>query len=190
MKIALVLLAAGQSLRFGGDKLRHPIGGEPMLTRMLRLYGALPFDSRTVVLNESRRDFAETAQALGFEPVYNPRPEDGQSQSVRLGVIHAMARRPDGILCSVADQPNLQADTVLRLLTAFEAQPDRIVQTVSNGRRGNPVLFPAVFADALCALTGDVGGNAVIRRHADLLLPVEAEERELRDMDRRTEEFP
>jgi CTP:molybdopterin cytidylyltransferase MocA len=32
-------------------------------------------------------------------------------------------------------------------------------------------------------LTGDVGGSAVIRRHADCLLLREMEERELRDVD-------
>lgn len=190
-RVALVLLAAGQSLRFGSDKLLHEIDGVPMLSRMLRLYADAPLDavfaSRTVVLARERAAFAKEAEALGWRVVCNERPEAGQSLSVRLGTLDALQNNPDGILFSVADQPHLCANTVLRLLEVFDASPDRIVAPIANGRRGNPVLFPSIYGAELCALTGDVGGSPVIRRHIDRLLTVETDARELTDMDRKTE---
>lgn len=188
-RVSLVVLAAGQSLRFGGDKLQYEIDGVPMLLRALRLYAALSdrFCSRTVVLCPERSAFQAEAEALGYRVVYNDRPADGQSRSVRLGALDAMQSIPDGILFSVADQPYLKAETVAAILDRFGAAPDRIVQPTANGRRGNPVLFPAACIEALCSLSGDVGGSAVIRSHSDLLLTVEATAKELIDIDRKTE---
>ena len=191
-RVALVVLAAGQSLRFCGDKLQYPIDGVPMLLRTLRLYAsdALSdaFVSRTVVLNRSRESFAAAAKSLGYRVVFNEHPESGQSQSVRLGALDALPGQPDGILFSVADQPYLSETTVRRLADAFAAAPDRIVLPAADGRRGNPVLFPIALCEKLCELTGDVGGNVVIRQHPNLLLPVETPAQELQDIDRRTEE--
>lgn len=190
-RVALVLLAAGQSRRFGSDKLRLLWDGEPMLSRTLRRYCEEPlmnaFVSRTVVLSDARADFAAEAERLGWRVVFNPHPEDGQSQSVRLGVRDAMRFSPDGVLCSVADQPNLGAKTVLRILNAFEENRTRIVRPAANGRMGNPVLFPNDLFEPLCALTGDVGGSAVIRQHSERVLTVETTEEELKDVDRETE---
>ena len=87
----------------------------------------------------------------------------------------------------MADQPNLGAKTVLRILNAFEENQTRIVRPAANGRMGNPVLFPNDLFEPLCALTGDVGGSAVIRQHSERVLTVETTEEELKDVDRETE---
>ena len=51
-------------------------------------------------------------------------------------------------------------------------------------RRGNPAVFPRDLFGELAALTGDVGGGAVIRRHPERLILVEAASpRELADVD-------
>ncbi|MBR0425598.1 MAG: nucleotidyltransferase family protein [Clostridia bacterium] len=186
-RVALVVLAAGRSLRYGSDKLRSLSDGEPMLLRALRLYAGLPFVSKTVVLSPDRIDFADAAETLGYRVVINPRPKDGQSQSVRLGVEAARAAQPDGVLCSVSDQPYLTEGTVQTILERFASDPGRIVRPVANGIPGNPVLFPADCLEELCLLTGDVGGSAVIRRHADRVTCIATEERELTDVDRKTE---
>jgi CTP:molybdopterin cytidylyltransferase MocA len=62
-RIALVLLAAGSSRRFGGDKLQTPIDGVPMLLHALRLYTEEPlqdrFCARILVTQQSRKSLAE-----------------------------------------------------------------------------------------------------------------------------------
>ena len=191
--IALILLAAGQSARFGGDKLAFRIEGVSLLSRALRLYGtgALKerIGTRILVLNPERKAFLAEAEAHGFAVVWNDRPEDGQARSIRLGIEAAVPKRPTGLLFSVADQPYLGAKTVERILDAFQSDPTRIVAPAANGRRGNPVLFPSAYADELKRLLGDTGGNVVIRAHADRLTVIETAERELQDIDVRTEEM-
>ena len=115
---------------------------------------------------------AALAEEFGFAVVRNDRPEDGLSRTVRLGT-EAMASC-DAIMYQVADQPLLERDTVRREVELFRAH---------NGVRGNPCIFPRRFFPELMALTGDVGGNVVIRAHPESLLLYETAAAELRDVD-------
>ena len=75
-------------------------------------------------------------------------------------------------------------ESVEKLLAAFETHPHNIVSLAFGARRGNPAVFPAAFYPELCALCEDVGGGAVIKRHKERLLLVEAgSPRELDDID-------
>lgn len=58
--------------------------------------------------------------------------------------------------------------------------------SVAKRRGGKPVLFKGSYADELLALTGDRGGKAVLKRHWEDVLLVEAElEKSLQDLDER-----
>ncbi len=189
-QIALVLLAAGSSRRFGGDKLQAEIEGAPMLSHALRLYAgdALKdrFSIRILVTQPCRRALAEEAERLGYAVIWNDAPEDGISRSIRLGTEAVRTCNPDGVLYSVADQPYLTADTVCRMIDLFCETKSHIVAPIANGRRGNPVIFPKRFIPDLCALTGDVGGNVIIRQNLACLRTVAAATRELKDIDRQS----
>ena len=187
MKIALVLTAAGSSTRFGGDKLAYPIDGKPMLLHALELYARLSdrFVSRVLVLKSGAKERREIAERMGYRVDENPQPERGLASSVIIGTEKAQACAPDGILYAVGDQPHVRTETVEKLLSAFEADPTRIVAPTANGKRGNPVLFPKALVPELLKLNGDVGGSQVIQRHADLLVTVPATAEELTDIDTR-----
>jgi CTP:molybdopterin cytidylyltransferase MocA len=73
---------------------------------------------------------------------------------------------------------------VQRLIRAFYEHPDRIVALSYQGKRGNPVVFPACLFPELNLLKGEDGGRTVIAWNPGLLLTVEAESaRELTDVD-------
>lgn len=93
----------------------------------------------------------------------------------------------DAALFMTADQPLLRSSTVSRLIGAWLEQPEHIAALAHAGARGNPCLFPARYFPELLALEGECGGSAVIRRHLDALLLVEAEASELLDVDRRSD---
>ena len=188
MKIGCVLLAAGAGKRFGGGKLLHEIEGEPMIARALRLYAALSFAARLCVTRDEAGEIQRRALACGFPVAINPDPERGVGTSVAIATEAILAKEPslDGILYAVADQPFLSAESVKRLLDAFEAHPNDIVSLCAGARRGNPAVFPARFYPELCALKEDTGGGAIIRRHPKLLRLVEVTDaRELDDIDTR-----
>ena len=184
MMLACLLTAAGSGSRFGGDKLRLKVAGQPMGVHALELLHEAPFDLRVLVTSEDKGYLIEGARLRCFEVVINPAPEQGMSSSVRLGTEHICRQGTyDGILYAVADQPNLTTATVTRLVDAFIAEPDCIWAPEAGGKRGNPVIFPASLLDELKQVQGDRGGRQVIAAHPELLRTIAVEWTELKDID-------
>ena len=177
--LGCVIMAAGNAVRFGANKLEAELDGKPLIRRALEAVPAGVFD-RVVVVTQYP-DVAALAREFGFEPVRNDRPGDGLSRTVRLGT-QALAQC-DGIAFLVADQPLLSASAVRAVVRQWREHPSCIVGAACGTRRGNPNVFPREFFPALCALEGDRGGSAVIRRHEDALTLFEISPDELRDVD-------
>ena len=174
-------MAAGNARRFGENKLLCSAGdGKTLIEHAL---DAVPREQFSRVLVVTQYDAViSLAQARGFETLRNTHPERGQSETIRLGV--AALQKDCGAVCfMVADQPLLRRETVAREVAFFRCRAQSIVALGHNGVRGNPCLFPARLFPELLALEGDVGGSAVIRKHADELLLFEADRDELRDVD-------
>ena len=73
----------------------------------------------------------------------------------------------------LGDMPLVDAQLLDRLIAAFA--PDRgmlIAVPVSDGRRGNPVLWSRRFFGELMSLEGDVGGCHLLARHAEAVAEV------------------
>lgn len=175
-------------MRFGGGKLFYEVGGESMIARALRLYSSVPCSVRVCVTRGEEQALQRLALESGFAVAINPDPERGVGTSVAIGTEAALRLEPDldGILYAVSDQPYLEPASVGSLLEAFTRNPERIVSLAYQGERGNPAVFPNELFNELTALGGDVGGGAVLRRHPEKLLLVEAgSKRELDDLDTR-----
>ena len=179
--VGCILMAAGASSRFGSDKLAVDLDGRSLLRRACE---AVPRERLSkVCIVTARAEGISLAAEFGFQHVLNDRPEAGASRTVQLGL---EAIQPcDAALFMTADQPLLRSLT--RLIGAWLERPEHIAALAHAGARGNPCLFPARYFPELLALEGECGGSAVIRRHLDALLLVEAEASELLDVDRRSD---
>ena len=83
----------------------------------------------------------------------------------------------------MADQPWLEADTLLRLVDA--ARPGVPGGTAAFGERvGSPTFFSGALLPELYALTGDQGGRPILRKLGPACVKVQAGSlRELEDLD-------
>ena len=179
-RVGAVLMAAGPARRFGRNKLLYPIDGIPLIERTMAALPASLFFRAVVV--SAYPDILSRAAERGYLPVENTVSAEGQAASVRLGL--AALGEMDAALFAVCDQPHLTTNSIIRLINSFLDSPDHICALSWQGRRGNPVIFPASCFSELAALTGDVGGGSVIRAHPSLLRLVEAASPdELRDID-------
>lgn len=181
--IGCVILAAGNSSRFGANKLLAKFRGGPLIARA---FGAIPPELAPQTVAVTQYEAVEAlARESGFACVRNDAPELGISRSIRLGTEALLSRRAelDGILYLVADQPLLTRETVLDLLEAFRQSPDRIIVPAAEGRQGNPCVFPKDLFPALCSLSGDRGGRQIIRRHPERVLTVNVPLEALYDVD-------
>lgn len=203
MKIALIMLAAGNSRRFGSNKLLYEIEGKPMYLHVLEKLESLcrrqekctanaeePWDrfplqpELTLTVVTQYKEIENTSRSLGAKVLYNPHPEHGIASSLKIGLQANLDA--DAWLFTVADQPWLREKTLKELLKLFTAEKKGIACTASQGKPGNPCVFSKKYYPELLALTGDVGGKRVILSHLEDTVFYEAEYgKELVDIDRK-----
>lgn len=182
MKLGCIVMAAGSSSRFGGNKLLAVVEGETLFERALRCIPRARFEKICAVCGPGTLPLA---RAQGVDCVLNDRPELGASHTIRLGL--DAVGEVDGAMFLVSDQPWLEKQSVEKLLDLFEADTSRIAALSHGGRRGNPCVFPRVFFPQLRALEGDHGGSSVIARSPQRLVTLDIPARQLRDVDFRSD---
>jgi CTP:molybdopterin cytidylyltransferase MocA len=166
--IAGIILAAGESRRFGSAKQLAPLDGRPLLEHVLiaatsaRLTPVLVVAPPWLTLDDA-------SVGASAEWVRNARPELGMSHSLQLGIA-ALPREVAAAVILLGDQPTVAAGHVAALLAARGERP--IVATLSDGLPGPPVLLErSVFARAVEA-TGDAGLRTFIRGNPELVTAV------------------
>lgn len=182
----LIYLASGSARRFGSNKLLFPLQGKPLFLYGLETLAEAAARRRDATLTVVSRYPAIRAEAerLGAAAVDGPRSELGLSHIIRAG-LDALPplEAEDFVFFAVADQPWLEASTVLRLMDA--ARPGVTAgTTVWEGRAGSPTFFSAALVPRLRRLEGDQGGRVVLRSLGSACVGVPAGSgRELEDVD-------
>lgn len=179
LKLGCVVMASGNARRFGENKLAAEVQGRSLILRTLEAVPAECFDAVTVVTQYP--EVMRLAGEFHFTAVHNEHPDYGISHTIRLGL--TSLPRCGGVMFLVSDQPLLRRETVAALAALWRGHPEHITALAHGGVRGNPCLFPARFFPELMELEEDHGGNTVIRRHEESLILLEAEARELFDVD-------
>jgi molybdenum cofactor cytidylyltransferase len=172
-EVVAVVLAAGRGERMGADKALLDLGGEPALSRMIRVLREAGVSQIVVVLREVRAAHRRALHLEGLTTALNPDPAAGQLASIRIGLANVRTRADGFLLCPV-DVPLFDVDDVRALLAGFAAAGDEIAIVVpSDGRRrGHPALYAASLAAEFRALEPASPPNAVVRRDPARVLHV------------------
>ena len=175
---AILVLAAGASSRMRGvDKLLEPVDGMPLLLRAAR--AALRAAPDVIVgLPAGNRIHRAWLADLPVRVVEVA--ERAMSATVRAGVA---ACRSDALLLHLADMPEIEADDLSAVVTAWQASDAAILRaTAADGTPGHPVCFARSLFPALAALRGDDGARAVLRGRDVMRVPLPGR-RALLDLD-------
>jgi molybdenum cofactor cytidylyltransferase len=176
--VSAVVLAAGRSTRMGGpNKLLAELNGQ----RLVRIVTEQALASKAkdvIVVTGHQAELVEKALAgLNVTFVRNPDFAGGLASSVKAG-ISAVPAHADGAVICLGDMPMISAGLIDHLIEGFA--PDRgnlIAVPVSDGRRGNPVLWSRRFFNELMTLDGDIGARHLIAKHNEAVaeIPVEGD---------------
>ncbi len=180
----MILLAAGNSTRYHGIKLLDLIDGKKMYLYILELLKVFPLSPKIIVTQYD--EIVSCALDYGFEAIINHEPELGISHSIHLGLKAALEKNPslEGVMFGVCDQPYLKRSSLERLLQTFSSTDKNIAALAWQESIGNPCIFGSKYYEELFALTLDVGGKKILKRHPeDVELVMVQEEKELIDID-------
>jgi molybdenum cofactor cytidylyltransferase len=165
--VAAVVLAAGRSTRMGGpNKLLAEIAGKPMVRRVAEAALASKARPVLVITGHQAGEVRAALQGLDVGLVDNPAFGSGLASSLVAG-IGALPPGCSGALILLGDMVLVAPEHLDRLMAAFA--PDAgaaIIVPTHRRRRGNPVLWGAVFFPELLQLEGDTGAKHLLDAHA------------------------
>lgn len=158
--VGCVIMASGMGKRFGGNKLMADFAGQPMVARILAATEGL-FDRRVVVTRHE--DVAAFCRGQGIEVVLHDLP--GRNDTVRLGL--EAGGNMDGCLFCPGDQPMLRKETIMALVSDWQAEPDFIWRTAFENQPGAPILFPKWAFPELLTLPEGKGGALLAKKYPE-----------------------
>ncbi|MDB5580939.1 MAG: 4-diphosphocytidyl-2C-methyl-D-erythritol kinase [Bradyrhizobium sp.] len=174
--VTAIILAAGRSTRMGGpNKLLAELGGKTLVRTVTERALASKASGVVVVTGHQAEQVEQALAGLNVKFVRNPDFAEGLASSVKSGIA-AVPPDADGAVICLGDMPLISADLIDRLILTFA--PDRgnlIAVPVSDGRRGNPVLWSRRFFNELMTLDGDIGARHLIAKHGEAVAEVPVE---------------
>lgn len=177
--LSALLLAAGQSRRFGSNKLASviTINGQqkPLLLHTLdnwlaafdTVYLALPADDNLLQLLINALPKTQRGRIMSVTVSH---AEDGMSQSLQAGI--TASEDAAGWLIGLADMPWVKPPVLIALQQAM-ATGAKIAAPYYQGLRGQPVGFHADYKEALMTIGGDEGARQLLKAAAGQIVVIE-----------------
>jgi molybdenum cofactor cytidylyltransferase len=181
-RVAVVVLAAGGSRRFGRLKQLQPWGdGEETLLshavdvalasqahQVVVVLGCKAEECRAVlgdrILSPSKDHALSQPKGRPALITTNPDWAAGQSTSVRAGLA-ALPENIGAVIFHLADQPGVTPAVIDALIQRHAATLAPVACPEYDERRGNPTLFDRATFYELNQITGDVGGKPVLQAY-------------------------
>ena len=170
-RTAGIVLAAGQSSRFGQPKQLLDWKGKPFVRQVAETALHAGLWPVIVVTGSNAEQVEKAVTGLDVTIVRNENWQSGQSASIAAGV-NALPKNTGASIFLLADQPQIPVE-ILRALVETHSQnlPVILAPLVLEEKRANPVLFDRIAFPDLLQLTGDVGGRALFGKYKVEYLP-------------------
>ncbi|MBS4958366.1 MAG: nucleotidyltransferase family protein [Clostridium celatum] len=184
MRINLILLAAGNSKRFNGNKLLAIYKDKPIY--MYIVEKVLDLKLNKIICVTQYKEIKEALLNTDINVVMNENSSLGVSSSIKLGI--NFDKNADGYMFMVCDQPFISIKTLNSLIDNFINGNKGIVCVGYGDNKGNPVIFSKRYINELLSLEGDNGGKRILKGHLNDLNIVNVDnEIELADIDTQEE---
>lgn len=169
--ITPLLLAAGQSTRFGSDKLLHPLSHngatKPLILNTIQVWLS-QFPTLTIVVrpdNEPLITLLEnSAYSSRLKLIHAVDAEAGMSASLMAGV--SATKQASAWLIGLADMPFIASRVIAESIKAL-SHGAAITQPRFNDRPGHPVGFNREYLSELLSLSGDKGAKQILQRYPE-----------------------
>lgn len=197
--IHIIYMAAGNSRRFGSNKLFYELDGKSMyrhlLERLIEIkdrYNKLKSDSPVIditVVTRYREILDYCSSIPDCHAVLSPDSEKGISYTIKAGIMAVQEQKKTGMqdyyMFAVADQPYLKSQSMIKLIDkVLENKGDKqLAFSLRCGDAvGNPCVFHSSLISQLLSLEGDKGGRSVAKKYDCVYVDI-ADELELMDID-------
>ena len=162
--IAGIILAAGESSRFGEPKQLLNWKGKPFVRVVAETAIRAGLSSVLVVTGAHAGQIESAVQDLDVELIHNKDWKEGQASSIKSG-LNRLPGACGGVIFLLADQPQVNTSILHALIEKHAEGLYPIIAPMVLDRRANPVLFDRASFSDLMSIEGDTGGRAIFHKH-------------------------
>ncbi len=159
--VRIAILAAGQSTRFGTNKLVQNWRGRSLLSHVLEAATQTCPDQVLVVTGSDADAIASTCADFAVDTIFNPDHASGMGTSIAAAA-RACEGSADAMLLLLGDQPLVTASHLRELIDAWQDDPYRICASRFSDTLGPPILFGGAYFQQLAQLKGDIGAKELV----------------------------
>lgn len=163
-KIALVILAAGESKRMKGIKQLLPWKNKTLISHTIQIGLKSHVDSVFVVLGSNYNELAGEIEKYKIKIIKNINWAGGMGTSIACAVQNIKKSHPDmdAVLITLVDQPLIESRHINKLITKYIDSNYNIVSTKIGSKSGVPAIFSSAYYNDLIELNEDVGARKII----------------------------
>jgi len=166
-EITGLLLAAGQSQRFAGNKLLAEIDKRAMVLHAAASLS--PCDRLLAVVRRDDIDLQKILKEASIELVFNDAADQGMGSSIACGV--AASQQSHGWCLLPADMPFVKPATTLEVISTLK-QGAALAAPFYQDRRGHPVGFGRELSNELLALDKEPGARHIVSQNQHRLVGI------------------
>lgn len=159
--IPVLILAAGQSRRMcGADKLMQDIDGKSLLRRQIEI--SAPLGPVFVALPPSPHPRSAALNGTNATALALTESSEGLGGTLR-GAVPKLPHGPFMLL--LGDLVSLTAHDLRSVYHAMHAHPDHLIWrgATPDGQGGHPIIFHESLASAFEKLSGEAGGETLVK---------------------------
>ncbi len=163
--IGAVILAAGESSRFGQPKQLLRFRGKSLVRRVVDAADEAGCSPIAVVIGSDAKKIArELEQTNAIAAVDNKNWRNGIGTSIRIGAQSLIDHVPnlDAVMLLVCDQLLVDTEVIKQLIARYGETVKTIIASSYSGTLGVPALFDRSYFDDLLTLPDDSGAKSII----------------------------
>jgi len=163
-KLAVVILAAGESKRMGQAKQLLPWGNSTLLGHTISNVLEVQKDHVYVVLGAFYDQIIDKHQTFPVQVLKNESWKEGMSSSIKLAIQTLENQNINGVLFLLADQPEVDSSYIQTIIKDFSEHQDLIVTKYPKSI-GIPVVFGRSYFSELKNINTQSGAKSIIMGH-------------------------
>ena len=162
--IAIVILAAGKSLRMNAIKQLEKINNKTLLEITLEKVNSIFSENIFCVLGANYEKIRQKINTENIEFIQNNHFENGLSSSI-VSSLHYFKDNKlnfDGVFILLADQPAIETSYLEAMYNLFQKKKQLIIASKYGNKLGAPVIIPKKHFSSLLLIEGDKGAQEFI----------------------------
>lgn len=161
---AIIILAAGNSSRFGSTKQLLQFNNKTLLQHVIDEAIESGAEPIVVVIGANANEISKEIKSDKAEIVFNKDWEEGMASGIVAGLKKAITLNNDieNAIIAVCDQPFISSALFKQLYKTKNENLKHIVASTYANTIGTPALFTQKYFDTLMSLIGDEGAKKIL----------------------------